>query len=226
MKVVKVYGALAKRLGQTRFEFDVGTPAEAVKALLANFPGLEKWFIDSGQNGIGYRVKLGKETIGEENIRDLSLPWSEKEVFSITPVLSGAITWRQAAPILVGALLITAAIVFAPAAAAGGAGTAGGTAGGAGATGFWGATGTGFLSAGASQALGSIGASLVLTGIGNILSPTPGPLDMKQASNLENFNFSGIVNTAQVGTPIPIAYGRLFVGSTVISSGMDVDQLL
>lgn len=223
MKVVKVYGALAKRLGQTRFEFDVRTPAEAVKALLANFPGLEKWLVDSGQDGIGYRVKIGKETIGEENIRDLSLPWSEKEVFSITPVLSGAITWRQAAPIIIGALLITAAIVFAPAAAAGGAGT---TAGSASATGFWGATGTGFLSAGASQALGSIGASLVLTGIGNILSPTPGPLDMKQASNLENFNFSGIVNTAQVGTPIPIAYGRLFVGSTVISSGMDVDQLL
>jgi len=211
MKVVKVYGALAKRLGQTRFEFDVKTPAEAIKALLANFPGLEKWLIDSAQDGIGYRVKIGKESVGEENLRDLSLPWSEKDVFSITPVISGAITWRQVAPILVGALLITAAVVLAPT-------TAG--------AGFWGSTGSGFLSAGMSHAIGSIGLSMVMTGVANILSPPPGPLDMKQASHLENFNFSGIVNTAQVGTPIPIAYGRLFVGSTVISSGLDVDQLL
>ena len=43
MKVVKVYGALKKRLGQSRFEFDVATPAEAVRALCANFPGLQKW---------------------------------------------------------------------------------------------------------------------------------------------------------------------------------------
>jgi len=213
MKVVKVYGALAKRLGQTRFEFDVRTPAEAVKALLANFPGLEKWLIDSAQDGIGYRVKIGKESVGEKNLRDLSLPWSERDVFSITPVISGAITWRQAAPIIVGALLITAAIVFAPTVAAGGGG-------------FMGSAGAGGLSAGMSMSLGSVGMSMVLTGVANILSPPPGPLDMKQASHLENFNFSGIVNTAQVGTPIPIAYGRLFVGSTVISSGLDVDQLL
>ncbi len=213
MKVVKVYGSLAKRLGQTRFEFDVRTPAEAMKALLANFPGLEKWLIDSAKDGIGYRVKIGKESVGERNISDLANPWSEKDVFSIAPVISGAITWEQAMPILAGALLITAAVVLAPAAGGG----------------FWGAAGsstTWSVSAGVSQALGSIGLSMVMTGVANILSPPPGPLDMKQANNLENFNFSGIVNTAQVGTPIPIAYGRLFVGSTVISSGLDVDQLL
>ena len=179
MKVVKVYGALAKRLGQTRFEFDVGTPAEAVKALMANFPGLDKWFIDSAKDGIGYRVKVGKDSIGEGNIEDLGLPWSEKDVFSITPVISGAITWDQAMPILVGALLITAAVVFAPTVAAGGGG-------------FMGAAGAGGLSASMSTSLGTIGLSMVMSGVANILSPPPGPLDMKQASNLENFNFSGI----------------------------------
>ena len=47
MKVVKVYGALRKKLGQSSFEFDVGSPAEALKALFANFPDLKKWMIDS-----------------------------------------------------------------------------------------------------------------------------------------------------------------------------------
>ena len=40
MKTVKVYGQLAKYLGQSTFKFDVITPAEAIKALLVNFQGL------------------------------------------------------------------------------------------------------------------------------------------------------------------------------------------
>ena len=60
MKVVKVYGAL-KRLGQCRFELKRATPAQAIKALCVNFPGLEKWLIDSEKDGVGYRVTVSKE---------------------------------------------------------------------------------------------------------------------------------------------------------------------
>ena len=60
MKVVKVYGALKERLGQGTFEFNVETPAQAIRALCANFIGLEKWFIDNDQNGIAYKVLVGK----------------------------------------------------------------------------------------------------------------------------------------------------------------------
>ena len=66
MKVVKVYGALRKRLGQCRFEFDVATPAQAIKALCVNFPGLDKWLIDSEQDGVGYRVSIGREKISDD----------------------------------------------------------------------------------------------------------------------------------------------------------------
>ena len=90
MKVVKVYGSLKKRLGQGTFEFDVATPAQAIKALCANFEGLEKWFIDNDQDGLGYRVLIGKQDIGEDNIEELCYPWSEKEVFSITPIVAGS----------------------------------------------------------------------------------------------------------------------------------------
>jgi predicted phage tail protein len=78
-------------------------------------------------------------------------------------------------------------------------------------------------------ALGSgismIGASLVLSGVSELISPQPGFPDMKQANTLQSFSFSGITNTGQVGTPVPIAYGRLYIGSSVISSGLDTDQL-
>ena len=90
MKVVKVYGALRKRLGQCRFEFDVATPAQAIKALCVNFPGLDKWLIDSEQDGVGYRVAISKEKITEQDMTPLVMPFSEREVFSITPVIAGA----------------------------------------------------------------------------------------------------------------------------------------
>lgn len=63
MKVVKVYGALRKKLGQCRFEFEADTPAQALKALCVNFPDLQKWFLDNERSGIGFRVTIGREKL-------------------------------------------------------------------------------------------------------------------------------------------------------------------
>jgi len=205
MKIVKVYGALKKRLGQGRFELDVATPAEAIRALCANFPGLQKWIVDSEQDGIGYKVKVGKESIEEDNLENLHFPWSERDVFSITPVLTGA--GRGFGKILIGALLIGAAIMF-----PGASWSLGGFKAAAGFSGF-------------QAAIGQIGIAVTLMGVAEMLSPVP-PGPPGEAEQLESFNFSGVVNTSRIGTPVPIAYGRVFVGSSVISSGLDVDQLI
>ena len=215
MKVVKVYGALRKRLGQCRFEFDVNTPAQAIKALCVNFPGLDKWLIDSEKDGVGYRVAVSREKITEQDVSPLLMPFSEREVFSITPVVAGA--GRGSGQILAGLALVTAAIVFAP--AAGGFLGIGGSGAITSATGFT-------LGAAASSAIGSIGLSLTLSGIAASISPQPG-LDstLDESVQLESFTFSNVVNTQRQGMPVPIAYGRLFVGSAVLSSGLDVDQV-
>jgi predicted phage tail protein len=217
MKVVKVYGALRKRLGQCRFEFDVTTPAQVIKALCVNFPGLDKWLIDSEKDGVGYRVTISKEKVGEENVLPLLVPFSEREVFSITPVIAGA--GRGTGMILAGAALIGIAIV------SGGAGLFAGGAAGFGAT-----TAGGFAAAtfGVKLAVvaGNLGLALVLGGIAQALSPQPqlnSTLD--EAVQLESFTFSNVLNTSKQGMPVPIAYGRLFVGSAVLSSGLDVDQV-
>lgn len=218
MKVVKVYGALKKQLGgQGTFELDVNTPAEALRALTINFKGLSKWMIDSEKHGVGYRVQLGNEVIQEEEIGNLLLPFSDKEVFTITPVLTGA--GRGLGGILLGAALIGLSFYsFGASAAFSGVST--GTMFGSGAAaGLYG-------TAWGSQALGMIGLSLVMGGIGQMLSPPPPEFDMKQANKLENYSFSGVTNTNQVGTAIPVAYGRVFVGSSVISSGLDVDEVV
>ena len=92
--------------------------------------------------------------------------------------------------------------------------------------GFLGATGSGFLSASASSAIGSIGVSLTLGGIAAAISPQPAlNTTLDESVQLESFTFSNVVNTSRQGMPCPIAYGRLFVGSAVLSSGLDVDQV-
>jgi predicted phage tail protein len=215
MKVVKVYGALRELLGQTRFEFVADTPAQAMRALLVNFPKLEQWLIDSEKNGIAYRVTVGKQKICEQDISGMVLPWSEREVFSITPVMTGA--GRGAGMVLLGVALVATAIVFAPAAAGfmnlGMAATAG----------------TFTLGAGASVLMGTVGVSLALSGVAQMLSPVPRPPALSEsgggATRLESNSFSGIVNTVRQGVPVPIVYGRAFVGSAVISAGLDVDQV-
>jgi predicted phage tail protein len=208
MKVVKVYGALRKYLGQCRFQFEADTPAQAIKALCVNFPGLDKWLLDSEQDGVAYRVTIGKEKITEDDLSPLVMPWSEREVFSITPVIAGA---GGVGRVLAGIGLIALAVLVP------------GIGGGVAATVF----GTAFSSV--SLAIGSVGFSLVLGGVAQLISPqqTYSSTERgKDAARFESFTFSGITNTAQQGLPVPICYGRAFIGSAVISSGLDVDQLI
>ena len=117
MKVVKVYGALREQLGQCRFEFVADTPVQALKALLVNFPGLEKWLLDSEKQGVAYRVTVGKQRVYSDDVSGLFLPWSEQEVFSITPVLMGS--GGATGQILLGVGLIAAAIITGGIASAG-----------------------------------------------------------------------------------------------------------
>ena len=216
MKVVKVYGPLRKYLGQCRFEFVADTPAQAMKALCVNFPGLAQWLLDREAEGMAFRVTRGRYKITNEAPEGLVLPWSEREVFSIAPVIVGAS--RGVGRILAGIGLVAFAILTAGAGAAvlGIAGAGGGI--------FAGSFTLGIVAA---NAIAGIGVSLILGGVAELISPMPslGFNSGKEAARLESFSFSGIVNTSKQGMAVPICYGRAFVGSAVISSGLDVDQV-
>ncbi len=214
MKVVKVYGALREQLGQGRFEFVADTPVQALKALLVNFPGLDKWLIDSEKRGVAYRVTVGKQPVHNADVSELFLPWSEQQVFCITPVITGA--GSGTGMFLAGAALVTLAIIN-PAVGFGLGG----------AMGFGAAAGAG-LGATLIAAGGTLGLALMIGGVAQMISPTPKPpglVEQNEAARLESNSFSGIVNTTRQGVPVPIAYGRVFVGGAVISAGLDVDQV-
>ena len=211
MKVVKVYGALKERLGgQGTFEFDVFNAAEAIKALCANFSGLDKWLIDSQKEGLAYKVLLGETEVGEDNCENLLYPWSEREIFHITPVLVGS-GGRGFGTVLFGAALIGLSFVTFGGSALFAGGTGAGLGGALAGKAIWAGAG--------SKMLGMIGFGLIAGGISQMLTPVPKA--PPEANKLQSFSFSGIAQTTQQGGPIPIIYGKCFVGSAVLSAGLD-----
>jgi predicted phage tail protein len=85
-RVIKVYGKLAKHLGQRSFKAVVSTPAEAVRFLLANFPELRA-LMREGQ----YMVSVGRNPLElGTNPELLHYPSAGFETIRIVPVVAGA----------------------------------------------------------------------------------------------------------------------------------------
>ena len=82
MRTIRLYGKLAKFLGQRKFLAKVSTAAEAVRFLVVNFPQLEEHMADQH-----YTVKVGKREVGEEELHE---PSSQMEDVQVIPVIAGA----------------------------------------------------------------------------------------------------------------------------------------
>ena len=203
MRVIKVYGKLAKHLGQRSFKAVARTPGEAIKFLLANFPDLRP-VLSEGE----YMVSVGRHQLPiGDHPEFIGYPAAGSEPIRIVPVVSGA--GGNTGTILLGAALIGASFLF-PGAGMFGAGSGIGAFAG--------------VSTSVGTALSAIGASLVLTGIANIISPTPKTPEM-DSDPRENFNFSGVQNVARSGVVVPVIYGEVVTGSITISAGLNTEEV-
>jgi predicted phage tail protein len=102
-RVIKVYGKLAKHLGQRSFKAVVKTPAEAIRFLLANFPDL-RGVLSEGD----YKVTVGRNQLElADHPEHLHFPVASQEPIRIVPVIAGA---GGVGKILAGVALIAAAI--------------------------------------------------------------------------------------------------------------------
>ena len=77
---------------------------------------------------------------------------------------------------------------------------------------------------GLNSALFGLGASLVLGGVAQLLTPTP-KTDEDEGDPKKSFSFSGIQNTTRAGVPVPVVYGEMLVGGIVVSAGADIVQV-
>ena len=199
LRKVKLYGKLAEFVGHKEFDVEVNTVGQAVSFLLNNFPQLEQYMSPKY-----YQVKVGNYDISEEEIH---YP-AGKEDIHFVPAISGA--GRGFGKILLGAGLIGLSFLSF------------GTSAGLGV-----AFAKGFAKVGLLQkGLFAIGASLVLSGVSDLLFPLPkdNGFDSEEDPKL-SFSFSGLQNTSRAGTPVPIVYGEIMTGSVVISPAIDTNQV-
>lgn len=211
-------GDLGEKYGTHHEYYNLRTPADAIKLLCVNFPQLQRDLMISHHNGVGYKLIQAGAAMGYD---ELHLPFGSKPMV-LVPVIAGS--GGSTGQILAGVGLVTAAIVFAPA----GAGFLGL---GAGVGGFSGA-----VAAGISTAVGSIGASLILGGVANLLSPQPempklsgrrmettnfngpGAQGITRGSDgVQSYAYRGATNTVGAGVTIPVVYGRALVGGHLLS---------
>ena len=75
-----------------------------------------------------------------------------------------------------------------------------------------------------SLSVGLFGASLVLGGVAQLLTPTPKTSE-DEGDPRKSFSFSGIQNTTRAGVPVPVVYGEMLVGGIVVSAGADIVQV-
>lgn len=200
MRLIRLKGPLGRKYGKVH-KLDVRTPAEAVRALCANYPGLEQELATSHERGVAYKCVVDRERLPEEH---LGYPMSKR--FTITPVVHGG---GKTMGIILGAVLIGAALFF-----------SGGLAGvplsaALGGTAFAGIT------------FGSValfGVALLLGGISALLAPTPKNDNGSGPEQKANPYFDGAENVSAQGATVPFGYGRAIVGSAVISASITVEQ--
>ena len=86
------------------------------------------------------------------------------------------------------------------------------------------------IGAAVTTVLSTIGTSMIIGGITELISPQNSPQNASSVSDIDpavrgSYSFSGIQNVSTSGVPVPIIYGLVFSGSILISAGTDTAQI-
>ncbi len=236
MQRVCLLGELGERFGAEHTYYNLRTPADAIKILCINKPEFKDFLLNSEENGIGYQVLQGGQDFGYE---ELLLPFGERDLV-ITPVLTGS--GGSTAQILTGVALVALSFIsFGAGGLLAGVGSAGGI--------FGGVAATGATLPILSNALFALGAGLVLKGVAQVISPQPevptlggfggfvgsgstrmgsrnrtnGPENVTAGiDGQQSYAYTGAANTVGVGATVPLAYGKVLVGSHLLKSKFQI----
>jgi len=193
MVTTHLCGKLGILFGKT-WTLDVRSPAEALRAININLKGkLFEYFANEGAKKY-YKVAIQKKSniINKEEIKNLS---GSGDIY-ILPTIMGQSS--GAGKIIAGIAIIAIAIAFPAAMTFIG--------------GLFGATGPQ-----AALAIGLLGASLVLGGVVQLLTPVPKIGENSGSDQKSSSIFQGNAATIVQGGSIPVVYGRMLVGPMPIS---------
>lgn len=195
MRKVILYGRLGKMFGRVH-HLAVESVAEAVRALDANFPGMA-----------GFSAHLRKYSAPGYTVRVDDVYQSKDELhmqsdgaIRIAPVTRGSGKNGGVLQVILGIILVVVAW-YNPA---------------------------GWTMLGVSIKAGSVmmlGASMILGGVIQMINKPPG-FDMKERPEAKaSYSYDGVVNTSHQANPVPVCYGRVRVGSQVVSASITTEEL-
>jgi predicted phage tail protein len=134
--------------------------------------------------------------IGKNNLDENELAHRHAGDIKIVPVVSGSGSF--------GKIILGAALIYLT----------------------WGTGATLFGSMALNSFVASVGFSLVLGGVAQMLFKPPSVKAPKERpANMPSYAFDGAVNTVAQGNAVPLCYGTLLVGSQVISTGLSVESI-
>ena len=199
---IKLHGILGEQF-QSEWKLNIESVAEAIHAIEVNTKRrFCKQLIENDKNNIKYRVLVNGEDVIDtrvmdinniESMRNCELTIKRKiEKIDIVPVIEGAGFFDDIGDWFNTIVGISLAIY---------------------------GLGTG------SSALFFAGVQLASQGIANLLAEPPEYedfRDIEQPNKRASYLFNGATNTVNEGGPVPVGYGRLIVGSQVISVNQEV----
>ncbi len=193
MTRILLSGSLAKAFGREYFRLlETGTTREAFSALQHTVDGFADFIRDSARRGLRFAIFRNRENINEDGFT-----LSGTTEIRIVPVVAGSKNGGIFQTVL-GVVLIAASVII---------------------TAVSGGTGTPFTAG-----LMSVGIAMTIGGVVQMLTPVPGVksgAQQEQASteNKPSYLFNGAFNSTQQGLPVPVVYGQMLVGSSVITVG-------
>lgn len=181
----------------SEFRLDCQTTAEVIHALTSQIPKLRQFI----QQGL-FTVRVGRDYFDNRYLdKGLSQKLKDDATVHFTPTLKGSKRGGLFG-VITGVALIAGALALVP-------------------------LGFSVIGANAAWMVGGLGASLLLGGVAQMLTKMP---EMKLGSEKEkkqSTSFTNLSNMAAQGKIVPLAYGRIRVGSLIISQGietMDIDR--
>ena len=196
LRKIKLYGHLREHTGFKELEAHVFNVREAINFLVCNWPKLEAQIIQNN-----YQVLLDNEEVAED---ELLHPIGYANI-SFIPVVEGSGKFGK---ILAGAALI--GLTFTGMPLIGGAS-------------FTKAGGLSFANAATlSKTAFGVGSLLVLSGVSNLLTPTPTIPETEQTP--ESSAFTSPLNVSMPGIAIPLVYGTAITGSIVVNTSVEIGE--
>jgi predicted phage tail protein len=207
MRSVFLYGAVGRDFGR-EWRLDIVSPAEAIRALCALRPPIERAL----RKGL-WRIIVGPPRLRNAIELDLiHMNAGEQDIHIVPATSPRGDDAMNVGKIVVGVALVASVFLFPATAGLVLAGTAGAA---------------GSITAG--SVAFTVGMSLVFGGVAGLLTPrlaaAGAATEMARPEDRPSFLFNGAVNNSIQGSPVPVVMGTHLVGSILISASIDVGDI-